>query len=203
MIVGLGSGSTAEFAIKSIGECVNQGLKIQTVASSLKSEKLARELSIPVISFTDIKSIDITIDGADEIDPHKNLIKGGGGSLLREKILAYNSQLLYIIADESKLVNTLGKFPLAIEIIPFASELTLKHLELLKCRPAIRKNAGQTFITDNGNLIADCNFDVIQDPLKLHAELKSIPGVVETGLFPGTWVTNVYIGRHDGSIQIL
>lgn len=203
MVIGLGSGSTAEFAIRSIGESVKRGLRIKAVASSLKSEKLARDLSIPLVSFTAIKSIDITIDGADEIDPNKNLVKGGGGSLLREKILAYNSQLLYIIGDESKLVNTLGKFPLAIEIIPFACELTLKHLELLKCRPVIREKAGQTFTTDNSNLIADCNFGQINEPLKLHAELKSIPGVVETGLFPGTWVTNVYIGRNDGSTQIL
>lgn len=202
MVVGLGSGSTSFFAIQRIGQLVGEGLKIEAVASSTKSEALARQLNIPILPFEKLKTIDIAIDGADEADPDKNLIKGGGGSLLREKIIAYHSKSFYVIVDESKLVKSLGKFPLPVEIIPFAFELTVRQLKQLNCIPAVRQKNGQFFITDNGNLIVDCAFDVIKDPSLLHAQIKSIPGVVETGLFMGSMVTTVIAGYHNGKVEV-
>lgn len=201
MVVGLGSGSTSFFAIQRIGQLVSEGLKIEAVASSMKSEALARQLNIPILPFEKLKAIDIAIDGADEVDKNKNLIKGGGGSLLREKIIAFHSKAFYVIVDESKLVKSLGKFPLPVEIIPFAFELTVRQLKQLNCLPSIRQKNNEYFITDNGNLIADCEFDVIKEPSLLHAQIKSIPGVVETGLFMGSMVTAVIAGYQDGKVE--
>ena len=124
MIVGLGTGSTAYYAIQKIGELVKQGLKIKAVATSTSSEQLARELGINLVTFAEVDSIDLTIDGADEVDPHWNLIKGGGGALLREKIVAAASKQLIVIVDESKVVAQLGKFPLPVEVVPFGFEQT-------------------------------------------------------------------------------
>jgi ribose 5-phosphate isomerase A len=202
MVVGLGSGSTANWAIKKIGEMVKEGLQIEALASSVKSESLAKEYNIPLRSFEGLESIDIAIDGADEIDKNRNLIKGGGGSLLREKIIDFNSKLFYVIADESKLVNTLGKFPLPIEIIPFGHELTLKQLQLIGCTPVIRKIDDNPFISDNGNLIADCHFGIIKDPQDLNERLKMIVGVVETGLFSSRFVTSVFVGFENGDVRV-
>lgn len=203
MVVGLGTGSTASWAIRKIGENVKLGLNINAVASSLQSENLARSLSIPIHPLSTLLTIDLTIDGADEVDPAKNLIKGGGGALLREKILAYNSKEFIVIVDESKLVQKLGKFPLPVEITPFARELTLKQLQALGCKPVLRKSNGENFFTDNGNLIADCNFYPIEDPAALDIKLKMIPGVVETGLFLNTKVTSILAGYHTGEVKAL
>ena len=203
MIVGLGTGSTASFAIEQIGNRVREGLSIQAVPTSLRSEQLARELSIPLHPSHESVAIDITIDGADQVDEQSNLIKGGGGSLLREKIVAFNSKRFCVIVDESKLVNALT-FPLPIEIIPFASAMTLRHVRLLGCSPKIRRHDGQDFITDNGNLVADCHFsEPITDPERLSAALKKIPGVVETGLFPNTMVSTVFVGYANGVVNVL
>ena len=201
MTVGLGSGSTATWAIKRLGERVNEGLQIRAVASSLKSEMLAKQLAIPLIDHSDVTAIDIAVDGADEVDTKGNLIKGGGGSLLREKLIAYASQRFHVIVDESKLVQGLGKFPLAVEIVPFATGLTLKHLEALACKPVIRQTDGGPFISDNGNLVADCKFAGIDDPAWLDVKLKMIPGVVETGLFSYKIVTSVFIGYATGEVK--
>lgn len=203
MIVGLGTGSTAYWAIQKIGEKVQQGLQIQAVATSTKSEEQARQLHIPIVSFSDITHIDITIDGADEVDENKNLIKGGGGALLREKIIASNSRQLYIVVDESKLVQRLGHFRLPVEIIPFAHELTLKKIQALGGNPIIRNISGKDFITDNGNLIADCNFYPIKDPATLNMQLHLIPGVVETGLFLHAMVHAVIVGYEKGDAKPL
>ena len=202
MIVGLGTGSTASFAIEEIGERVRQGLFIQAVPTSLRSEQLARELSIPIHPVNESVAIDITLDGADQVDAQNNLIKGGGGSLLREKIVAFNSRRFCVIVDGSKLVNSLT-FPLPIEIIPFGSAMTLGHVRSLGCSPAIRQYDGQDFITDNGNLVADCHFsEPIADPERLSAMLKKIPGVVETGLFPSKMVSTVFVGYANGDVNV-
>jgi ribose 5-phosphate isomerase A len=198
MLVGLGTGSTAYWAIQKIGERVRQGLQIKCVATSVQSETLAKSLNIPIIPFSEVDYIDITIDGADEADKNKNLIKGGGGALLREKIVAFNSKVFCVIIDESKLVETLGAYPLPVEVIPFAIELTIRQLEKLGCIPVVRKSGDQTFITDNGNLIVDCSFRLIKDPAELNNRLKSIPGVVENGLFLNTMVTSIYVGYNNG-----
>src|SRR5690606_14061297 len=200
MMIGLGSGSTAEYAIRKIGEMVSQGLNIIAVASSLKTEILAKQSGISIIGFKNINRIDLTIDGADEVDDNGNLLKGGGGALLREKILAFNSKQFIVVTDESKRVNTLGKFNLAVEIIPFARELTMKRLEELGTNPILRQRGNQNFISDNGNLVVDCNFYPITDPAALNAMLHLIPGVVETGLFSNHLVHKIIIGYHDGSV---
>ena len=203
MAVGLGSGSTSAHAIRKIGERVSQGLRIRAVASSTQSEQLAREYGIPLTPFTGLDRIDIVIDGADEVDKHLNLIKGGGGALLREKILAYNSRQTIIIVDDSKLVDTLGKFPLPIEVTPFAVELTLAQLKRLKANPSVRMAQEERFVTDNGNLIVDCHFEAIKAPEELNIKLHLIPGIVETGLFPYTLTGSVIVGSADGTTQIL
>lgn len=201
MLVGLGTGSTAYWAIQKIGERVEQGLKIRCVATSLQSEALAKSLNIPIVPFEEVDIIDITIDGADEADRNRNLIKGGGGALLREKIVAFNSKVFHVIVDESKLVGTLGAYPLPVEVVPFAVELTLKQLEKLGCKTTIRRSKDQNFITDNGNLIVDCDFRVIKDPAALDSQLKSIPGVAENGLFLNTMVSSIYVGYSNGMVK--
>jgi ribose 5-phosphate isomerase A len=138
MVVGLGTGSTIYFAIQQIGKKVKEGLKIQAIATSLQTESLALEQSIPMTSFAQVDSIDLTIDGADEVDTHFNLIKGGGGALLREKIVAAASKEFIVVVDESKLVTHLGKFLLPVEVVPFGMEWTMQKLQQLGCYPTIR-----------------------------------------------------------------
>lgn len=201
MVVGLGTGSTTYWAIQAIGREVNAGLRIRAVASSIQTERMAASLQIPVVPFAGIRSIDVTIDGADEVDAQHHLIKGGGGALLREKILAFNSKSFLVIVDDAKLVDRLGKFPLPVEVVPFAAELTLQHLQALGCQPKIRKVQEQPFLTDNHNLIADCQFTAIGDPARLDQEIRRIPGVVETGLFLNSMVSTVVAGYPDGSTK--
>ena len=202
MVVGLGSGSTSFFAIQKIAERMIEGLSIKAVPSSSSTEKLATKLGIPIIPFSEVNKIDVTIDGADEVDKDNNLIKGGGGALLREKILAYNSQKFVVIVDESKLVNRLGNFPLPVEIVSFASELTIENLKKLNCKPVIRLNDAKPYITDNGNLIIDCLFNEILDPADLNDQLRNISGVVETGLFI-KMTSSIIIGHQDGATKII
>lgn len=201
MTVGLGSGSTASYAIRSIGERARQGLKIRTVATSLKTEALARELSIPVSDPSEADSIDIALDGADEVDTKGNLIKGGGGSLLREKIIAFASKRFHIMVDQSKLVERLGTVSLPVEIVPFGAAFTIRHLHNLGSAAVIRQSNGKTFITDNGNLIADCRFQGIDDPAWLDVKIKMIPGVVETGIFSNKIITSVFVGAVNGEVR--
>lgn len=200
MKVGLGTGSTAYFAICRLGERVREGLQIQAVATSEASDKLAREWGIPIIPFDQIGRLDITIDGADEVDPDFNLIKGGGGALLREKIVAANSDKLIIVADGSKVVQQLGQFPLPVEVVPFASEWTFQALEKLGCRPEWRMNEGERYLTDNGNLIADCRMESIVNAAELNVQLNMLPGVVDNGLFVDMADT-VILAKDDGSID--
>jgi ribose 5-phosphate isomerase A len=202
MILGLGTGSTTYWAIQRIGQRIKEGLKIRAVASSEKSAELARKIGISLTSFSEIDFINLTIDGADEVDKNRNLIKGGGGALLREKIIASNSERLIIVVDESKMVKDLGKFPLPVEVVQFASSLTLKKISGLGCEPILRMKDGREFITDNGNYIVDCNFRSIIDPAALNLELHQMPGVVETGLFVGMSPT-IIVGHANGEVKQL
>lgn len=184
MKIGLGTGSTVYWTIQKLGQLISEGLTIQAVATSIETEKLAEQLSIPLISLSDVDYLDLTIDGADEINPNLHVIKGGGGALLREKIVATSSKKLIIIADESKLVKDLGTFPLPIEIVPFAWEQTANRIQSFGCQTALRIQNNQPFITDNGNMILDCVFpNLITKPIETHQQLKMIIGVIETGLF--------------------
>jgi ribose 5-phosphate isomerase A len=203
MTVGLGTGTTAFFAIQAIGQKIKEGMKLQALASSVASENLAKEAGIPIIDFTSAASIDLTIDGADEVDENFYLIKGGGGALTREKILASNSKKFVVIIDPSKMVEQLGHFPLPIEVIPFGHNFTLRKLQLLGCKPIIRKTGDKFFQTDNGNLIADCSFAFIESPGKLNAAIQLIPGVVECGLFSSSLVHQVFVGFENGDVRTL
>jgi len=183
MVIGLGTGSTAYWAIKKIGSLVRDGLKITAVATSKNTHKIALEEKIPMISLDDVEKLDLTIDGADEFDPNKNLIKGGGGALLREKIVASLTDFYIIIADSSKRVDSLGRFPLPVEVVPFAWQVTFRNLEKLGCMAQRRNTDGKPFVTDNQNYIIDCFFTKIENPEDLQVKINLIPGVVENGLF--------------------
>jgi ribose 5-phosphate isomerase A len=202
MTVGLGTGSTAYWAIQGIGEMVKKGLSIRAIATSIQSENQARELNIPIVPFAEIDHLDVTIDGADEVDQELNLIKGGGGALLREKIVAQATRFYVIIVDESKLVRQLGAFPLPVEVTPFGWELTERRLRELGCTPRMRMKDGAPFVTDNQQYIFDCSFGVIPDPAKLHRQVSEITGVMEDGFFIG--MANVVIsGAPGGEIKVL
>jgi ribose 5-phosphate isomerase A len=187
MVLGLGTGSTVKYALQKIAEKLHNGeLKnIIGIPSSLQTERLANELKIPLSNFTHHHTLDLTIDGADEVDEQLNLIKGGGGALLREKILAENSDFNIIIVDNSKLSRQLGeKWAVPIEVIPFAVGVIEKILNQIGGTPVLRKNDdGSDYLTDQGNFILDTDFDIISDPAKLARELKSHAGIVEHGLF--------------------
>ncbi|PEK63064.1 MULTISPECIES: ribose 5-phosphate isomerase A [Bacillus] len=198
MKVGLGTGSTVYWLIQKLGERVKEGLSFQAVPTSKETEVLAKQLNISLISLNDVQSLDLTIDGADEIDANLQLIKGGGGALLREKIVATSSKELIIIADESKLVTHLGTFPLPIEIIPFSWKQTERKIQSLGCQTTLRLKNNETFITDNNNMIIDCIFPHnITNPTNLHTQLKMITGVVETGLFVNM-TSKAIIGTKNG-----
>ena len=191
MLVGLGSGSTAAYAIRFLGERVREGLRIQGIPTSEASAELARGVGINVVPFDRHAQIDVTIDGADEIGPGLQLIKGGGGALLHEKIVAAASKKFIIIADSSKLVKRLGAFPLSVEVIPFGWPAVADRLHALGANPvlrltseALRLTAGeQPFLTDEGNVILDCQFKVFPEAAVLAEELDSMTGLVEHGLF--------------------
>ncbi|HDR7388996.1 MULTISPECIES: ribose 5-phosphate isomerase A [Bacillus] len=184
MNIGLGTGSTVYWTIQKLGQLVQDGLYFQAVPTSKETEVLAKQLNIPLISLNNVQSLDLTIDGADEIDSDLQLIKGGGGALLREKIVASSSKELIIIADESKLVARLGNFPLPVEIIPFSWKQTESKIQSLGCQTTLRIKNNGTFITDNNNMIIDCIFpNHISNPANLHEQLKMITGVVDSGLF--------------------
>lgn len=203
MIVGLGTGSTAFYAIEKIGERVAQGLNIRAIATSNASEELAVKYNIPLIKAADVSRLDIAIDGADEVDPSMALIKGGGGALLREKLVAINSDHFIVIADSGKMVPHLGKFKLPIELVPFCYEWTLGQLKnRYNVVFEMRTRDGELYVTDNGNYIVDAAFDQIMDPGQLSEELKATIGVVEHGLFVNIAQT-VVVGYDDGRTEII
>ena len=185
MIVGLGTGSTTEFAVKKLGEKVRDGLAIRGIPTSDITKKQAEEEGIPLIDFSETMYIDLTIDGADEIDGDLNMIKGGGAALLREKIVASASREEIIIVSSEKFVHQLGSFPLPVEVIPFGWQVIFKQLETLGGSPDLRLKQGQPLRTDQGNYIIDCRFSQIIDAVQLEQLLNMIPGVVENGLFTG------------------
>src|ERR1700684_3619957 len=186
MVVGLGTGSTAAFAIQFLRELVRDGLKIRGIPTSRASGELARSLNIPLTSFDEVAYTDVTIDGADEVAPGLALIKGGGGALLHEKIVATSSRRLVIVADEHKIVERLGLFPLPVEVIPFAASPVKKKLEEIGAHPVLRSgHDGSPYVTDEGNFILDCHYREILDPAAVGHTIKSMTGVVEHGLFLG------------------
>lgn len=185
-VVGLGSGSTATIAIRLLGERVRAGLKIRGIPSSVASHDLAQQLGIPLITFEDAQEIDVTIDGADEFDPALNLIKGGGGAMLREKVVAFASRQLVIVTDSSKQVAVLGKFPVPVEVIGFAEPLIARKISDLGAKVVRRMDpTGKPYVTDEGHHILDCQFGQIPDPATLSRTLSEMPGLVEHGLFIG------------------
>ena len=183
MIVGLGTGTTAEFAVRKIGKLVREGLSIRGIPTSNKTKELAEAEGIPLIDFSESMFIDLTIDGADEIDGNLNMIKGGGAALLQEKIVASVSKAEIIVVNRTKLVDQLGAFPLPVEVIPFGWQVVFNQLESLHGNPDLRLNKGQPQVTDQGNYIIDCHFRKIENPKLLEHQLNMIPGVVENGLF--------------------
>ena len=203
MTIGVGTGSTVYFFIQELAKRIQQGLQIKAVPTSKQTQQLATELNIPLVDLNDVSLLDLTIDGADEIDFQFQLIKGGGGALLQEKIVAAASKKLIIIADESKLVNTLGKFPLPVEVITFAWKQTLQHIQQLGyTKIELRTREGKTFVTDHGNYILDCYTEKIENAALLHQQLNNIPGVVENGLFINM-ATAAVIAYNDGTVKEL
>jgi ribose 5-phosphate isomerase A len=203
MTIGLGTGSTAYWAIEKIGEKVNKDKwKVKAIATSIRSEEQARSLGIPIVDFSTVKSIDVTIDGADEVNDLLQLIKGGGGALLREKIVATNSRQMIVVADESKWVSMLGKFPLPVEVIHFGWERTFEKLQLLGCDPKRRMNGTEPYLTDNGNYIVDCAFEEIKDAPALHESVNAITGVVDNGLFIGI-ASKLVLGFKNGETRVI
>lgn len=183
-IVGLGTGSTATIAVMLLGERVKQGLKIQGIPTSKRTAELAKSLGIPLVTLEQYQTIDVTIDGADEVDPKLELIKGGGGALLREKIIASATRQMVVVGDASKQVAMLGKFPLPVEIVPFAEPLVAKKISELGATVKLRRDAdGNPYVTDEGHHILDCVFGKISNPPDLARILNAMPGVMEHGLF--------------------
>jgi len=201
MVIGLGTGSTAIFATRRIGELLRTGeLKdITAIATSRQTDEEARKLGINMMDDALPLAVDITIDGADEVDPHFQLIKGGGGALLREKIVAQASARLVIVVDESKLSDRLGtKFALPIEVLKFGWRSQSQFIESLGSKVSVRKNSdGTTYLTDSGNLIFDCTFGPIADPRALSLKLAARAGVVEHGLFMGL-ATDIVVAGENG-----
>jgi ribose 5-phosphate isomerase A len=188
-VVGLGTGSTAAMAIAALGRRVREeGLEIVGIPTSYQSAMIARENGVVIRTLDDVAKIDIAIDGADEVDPKKNLVKGGGGAHTREKVIDSLAELFVVVVDESKLVSHLGqKFPVPVEVLPFAVQPVMKKLDKMGGNPVLRmgvKKSGPV-ITDQGNMIIDARFHKIEDPKALELELNDIPGVVENGLFVG------------------
>jgi ribose 5-phosphate isomerase A len=199
-VVGLGTGSTATIAIRLLGELVRGGLKIRGIPTSIASRDLAMQLGIPLTTFDEVQQIDVTIDGADEFDPELNLIKGGGGAMLREKVVASATKQQVIVTDSSKQVQVLGKFPLPVEVIRFAEPLVVKEIADLGARVVQRKDsAGKPYLTDEGHHILDCHFSEIPDPPALARRLSDMPGIVEHGLFVG--MASVVLMAKAGKVE--
>ncbi len=207
MIVGLGTGSTSAHFVRLLGERVRQGLHVKGVPTSEATRNLAEQAGVPLLDISQVASIDIDVDGADEIDPSFRLIKGGGGALLREKIVAAASKQMIVIADETKWVDTLGAFPLPVEVTRFGFALTAQRIReaLRETECAVHEvvlrvsgKANEPVITDGGNYIVDAHAVRIVDAETLAARLQSIPGVVEHGLFIGLANTAI-LGKAKGA----
>ncbi len=200
MTLGLGSGSTVNWMLRKLSERVKEGLQIQGIPSSKKTEKLSKELGIPLTYFSETTHIDLAIDGADEIDGSLNLIKGGGGSLVREKVVDACADELIIIADASKMVSQLGSFPLPVEVLPFGFEVVAENIKKLGGVPTLRRKDDHIFVSDNGNYILDCFFGPIDDAVSLHEKLIQLVGVIDTGIFAG--MADKVIVARNGEIEL-
>ncbi|MBI3651355.1 MAG: ribose-5-phosphate isomerase RpiA [Acidobacteria bacterium] len=200
-LVGLGTGSTTWFALQALGTKVQQGLRIQGVATSLQSEKIAQDLGIPLTTLNDIEKLDVSIDGADEVNPDFHMIKGGGGALTREKLVALSATQRIFVIDAHKQVVRLGEgFAVPVEVLPFAWKKTVGLLAALGCEPRLRERHDRAFETDNGNYIVDCRFAGIDEVAQLERRLKLLPGVVESGLFVG--LCDVLIIGSDNDVEV-
>jgi ribose 5-phosphate isomerase A len=201
-VVGIGTGSTAAYFIQALGEKVRNGLRIRGVPSSDRSRDEAASLGIPIATLDECPEIDVTVDGTDEFDPQLRLIKGGGGALLREKIVASATKQFVIIADASKKVATLGKVPLPVEVIKFAETVVARKIEALGATVSLRHGVdGKPFLTDEHNHILDCEFGQIKDAEKLARHLSDMPGVVEHGLFIGM-ASILLVANGDGVVEL-
>ena len=201
-IVGLGTGSTAAYAVRLLGERVQKGLKIRGIPTSIHTTELAASLGIALATLDEIHEIDVTIDGADEFNPQLHLIKGGGGALVSEKIIASASRQVVIIADSSKQVAVLGKFPLPVEVIPFAQSLVARRITALGATVKLRQGpTGNPFVSDEGHHILDCSFGHIPDPPALARTLSDMPGIVEHGLFIGL-ATAVLVAKGENVAEL-
>jgi ribose 5-phosphate isomerase A len=201
MKVGLGTGSTVYFTVLKLSEKVRKGFQIKAVCTSVATHKLAVSLNIPILSMEEVDQLDLTIDGADEIDPNGHGIKGRWGALLFEKIVAANSRQNIWVVDNSKIVDHLGKFPLPVEVIPFGYKQVVKKFVESGYNPEIKMEGKETFKTDSGNFIIQLNLGKIDDPVELDRSLKHIPGVVEHGLFTG--IVNKAVVADKSHIRII
>jgi ribose 5-phosphate isomerase A len=203
MTVGLGTGSTAYYVIQKVGELVRSGMRLKCVATSVQTERIAKECGITIVDVDDVDHIDVTIDGADEVDPNMQLIKGLGGALVREKIVAAASLEEVIIVDESKMVPVLGtKTPVPVEVLRFGHTVSRRALERQGCEAVLRMKDGVPFLTDSGNYVYDCHFGKIGNPFFLESRINVIPGVVDNGLFLNL-ATAVLTSSSDGTVSRL
>lgn len=183
MLLGLGTGSTVFYTIRKVGELIKEGMKLKAVSTSSATSRLAASLGIEILPFKDINKTDLTIDGADEIDPSLNGIKGGGGALLYEKLVAEASAAVIWVVDSGKRVKKLGKFPLPVEVVPYGSTRLLRIFNDNSYNPVLRLKDDKPYLTDSGNYIIDLHLGEITNPVELNKEIKLMTGVVETGLF--------------------
>ena len=197
MIIGLGTGSTAYYLIKKVGELVSQGMNIKAIATSNNTEKLVKEFQIPLIEIDQTDKIDMAIDGVDEIDSDFNAIKGGGGALFREKIVAKLAREVIWIMDESKIVDSIGNFPLPVEILPFGHSHLLQQLDEYSFNPILRKKDDKIFVTDNGNYIVDLHLGKPMNIKDVTDKLYSLTGVLEAGLFLNI-CSRIIVGTDNG-----
>jgi ribose 5-phosphate isomerase A len=201
MLVGLGTGTTAAFAIECLGRRVRDGLAFRAVATSERTAERARTAGIPLVDLTEIAEIDLCIDGVDEVDPGLRAIKGAGGAMLREKIVASAARRMIAIADQSKAVLKLGAMPVPIELLPLAHGFVTRQLTLLGSTPALRRDGnGAPALTDQDNWICDCHFAALEDPEALSARLSAIPGVLGHGLFMAE-IDALYLGTAKGVVH--
>jgi ribose 5-phosphate isomerase A len=201
--VGLGSGSTFQFVVERLAERLQGGLKLRGVPTSKATAELAQQAGIPLVSLDDVERLDLAIDGADEVDPRKNLIKGGGGAHVRERIVAAAAEEMVVVIDDKKLVPVLGKaFLLPVEVLPFGWQQTERRIAATGCKTALRLRDGRPFVTDNGNHVLDCQYDGIDDPASLDERLNTLVGVVDHGLFVGM-AGRVIVGDAAGRVRVI
>lgn len=204
MVVGMGTGSTAKFFSEALANRVQaEGLKLRCVPTSRQSRALAEQFGLPIVPLTATTRPDVTVDGADEFDPALNLIKGGGGALLQEKLVAVSSREMIVIADETKAVATLGSFPLPVAVVPFGWETTQERIcDRFGVESTLRQNRDGhgPFVTDDGLYVIDLSFGAIPNPADLEARLRAITGIAEVGLFVGV-AQRVLVGANDGTVR--